>query len=140
MTRLKGIFIIIIVYLVFYLSMIFNLDILYPYYFFKDIITYPVKALTSDSEVSFSNDLNNGINNSLKEEINELKKIANIKTVLSEFHNINATIISRNREYWFNNVTIDKGKKDGVLEDFAVVDSVVAAAVPCSSFLLLVQQ
>lgn len=123
MIRLKGIIIVIIIYFIFYLSITFNLDILYPYYFIKDIITYPVKALTNDHELLLSNDLNNGINNSLKEEIDELKKLTDIKIVLSEFKNINATITSRNREYWFNTLTIDKGSMDGIKEDYAVIDS-----------------
>ena len=123
MTRLKGIIIVIIIYFIFYLSMTSNLNILYPYYFLKDLIMYPVHALTKDNDIVFSGDLNNGINNSLKEEILELKKLNDIKIVLSEFQNINATIISRNREYWFNNLTIDKGSIDGIREDYAVIDS-----------------
>lgn len=123
MTRLKGIIIVIIIYFIFYLSITFNLDILYPYYYIKDIITYPVKALTKDHELFLSNDFNSGINISLKEEIAELKKLTDIKIVLSEFKNVNATIISRNREYWFNTLTIDKGSVDGIKEDYAVIDS-----------------
>ena len=123
MIKLKEIIIVIIIYLIFYLSLSFNLDILYPYYLLKDMILYPVKALSEDKDVSFSPDLQTGINNNLQDEINELKKLTDIKIVLSQYQNINSTIIARNREYWFNTLTIDKGKNDGIKEDYAVIDS-----------------
>ena len=40
---------------------------------------------------------------------------------MTEYKPINATILSRNKSYWFNNLTIDKGKKDGIKKDMAVV-------------------
>ena len=123
MIKLKSIIIVIIVYLIFYLSMRFDLNILYPYYYLKDIILYPVHALEKEKDFSLSDDLELGINNSLKNEINELKKLNSINIVLSDFNRINATIIEKNREYWFNNVTIDKGLLDGIKKDYAVVDA-----------------
>lgn len=123
MIKLKSIIIVIIVYLIFYLSMRFDLNILYPYYYLKDIILYPVHALEKEKDFSLSDDLELGINNSLKNEINELKKLNSINIVLSDFNRINATIIEKNREYWFNSVTIDKGLLDGIKKDYAVVDA-----------------
>lgn len=122
MTKLKSFIIVIIIYLVFYLSYILDLNILYPYYLIKDLITYPVHALTDDKTLELSDDMKNGIYTQLKEDINELKKLNDIKTVLSDFSYLNATIISHNREYWFNTITIDKGKKDGIKLDMAVID------------------
>ena len=121
MMRLKTIIIIIIIYLFFVLSNNLNINLFYPYYYIKDLLFYPVKA--SEKELKLSNDLLDGINTSLLDEINNLKELTNIKTILSEFNYVNATIIMRNREYWFNTITIDKGKKDGITIDSAVVDT-----------------
>ena len=122
MIKLRTIIIILIIYIISYTSINYNINLLYPYYLVKDLIMYPVKAITTTEEIELSNNFEDSIIVSLKEEIQELKKISNIKNVLSEFNYINATVISRNREYWFNNITIDKGKKDGITLDMAVVD------------------
>lgn len=61
------------------------------------------------------------LNNSLKQEIKELKELLNLNSTLSEYTTINATIISRNDLYWFNTVIIDKGKKDGLKKNMAVI-------------------
>ena len=123
MIKLKWIFILIVIYLVFYLSVRFDINILYPYYFVKDLFLYPVNALVKSDEINLSNEMIKGINNSLEDEIKELKKLTNIDLVLSEFDYVNATIISRNREYWFNNLLINKGKSDGIKKDDIVIDS-----------------
>ena len=64
--------------------------------------------------------LQKNLNNSLKQEIKELKELLNLNSTLSEYTTINATIISRNDLYWFNTVIIDKGKKDGLKKNMAV--------------------
>ena len=91
MMRLKTIIIIIIIYLFFVLSNNLNINLFYPYYYIKDLLFYPVKA--SEKELKLSNDLLDGINTSLLDEINNLKELTNIKTILSEFNYVNATII-----------------------------------------------
>ena len=123
MTRLKGIIIILIIYFVFYLSITLDLNILYPYYYLKDLLMYPVYAITNDNDIKLSKDLSEGINESIQEDIDELKKLTDIKITLSDFQNVNATVISRNREYWFNTLTIDKGSSDGLKDNLAVIDS-----------------
>lgn len=65
--------------------------------------------------------LQKNLNNSLKQEIKELKELLNLNSTLSEYTTINATIISRNDLYWFNTVIIDKGKKDGLKKNMAVI-------------------
>ena len=106
------------------LAFIFNnFDfLLYPYRFIKDLFYYPVHALYSN-EFTISTTLNNSIISGLKSDIDELLKLNNIKESLSNFNYIKATIISRNREYWFNNLTINKGKSDGIDLDMAVIDN-----------------
>ena len=96
--------------------------LLYPYNKLKDLLYYPVKALKNE-EVTLSNDLKISIINGLKEDNENLLKLSKLKESLNNFNYIYATIISRNREYWFNNVTINKGKSDGIEVDMAVIDT-----------------
>lgn len=59
----------------------------------------------------------------LKQEINKLKEELNVDYVLSEYDFLNATVISRNFMYWYNNLTIDKGKNNGIEEGMVVINS-----------------
>lgn len=61
------------------------------------------------------------LNESLKQEISELKEILNLNSTMSEYSVVNATTISRNDIYWFNNIIINKGKKDGLKKNMAVI-------------------
>ena len=62
-------------------------------------------------------------NKALKKQIDELKEIANINYVLTDYEYLNATVINRNVGYWFDNITISKGSKDGIKKDMAVITS-----------------
>lgn len=62
-------------------------------------------------------------NTELKKEIENLKKELNITNVLSDYEYINATVITRNVSYWYNTLSIDKGKKDGIKDGMVVVNS-----------------
>ena len=106
------------------LAFIFNnFDyLLYPYHLVKDFLYYPVNALKKDNELIISNNLKDSIITGLKEDIENLLKINNMTESLNNFDYINATIISRNREYWFNNLIINKGKNNGIDVDMAVID------------------
>lgn len=59
----------------------------------------------------------------LKEEVEDLKKQLKLNEVYSESSYLNATVINRNVGYWYDEITIDKGKKNGVEKDLAVVTS-----------------
>lgn len=50
----------------------------------------------------------------LQKEVTELKSALELNNTLSEYTYKNATIINRNVGYWYNNVTIDKGSKNGI--------------------------
>ena len=67
-------------------------------------------------------ELYNLINKEIKEENEELKKLLDIDYSLTDFYMINASIIERNSLYWLNELTINKGKDDGVEEDQIVID------------------
>ena len=57
----------------------------------------------------------------LQKEVKELKKTLDLNATLSEYNTINATVVNRNIGYWYNNLTIDKGSKNGVKKGDAVV-------------------
>ena len=59
----------------------------------------------------------------LKEEVADLKKQLDLNHTLSESFYLNATVINRNMGYWYDEVTIDKGSKNGIKKDMAVVNS-----------------
>ena len=62
-------------------------------------------------------------NDNLKNEVKKLKETLELNTVLSDRVLVNATVVYRNIGYWYDELTIDKGSKDGVSEDMAVVTS-----------------
>lgn len=51
---------------------------------------------------------------SLEKEIKELKDELNLKETLVDNKIVNATTVKRSMNYWYNILTIDKGKKDGI--------------------------
>lgn len=60
-------------------------------------------------------------NENLKAEVKKLKSTLDLKTVLSDKVYLNATVVSRNVGYWYEEITIDKGSKNGLEKDMAVV-------------------
>ena len=81
----------------------------------KDIIYLPTRVIDNKTN------LNIDLNHELEEENKELKSLLKIKSSLSEFEEINATVIERNTTYWFNTLTINKGNIDGIKKGMAVV-------------------
>lgn len=59
----------------------------------------------------------------LKQELKKLKEELNVDYVLSEYDYLKATVISRNSLYWYNTLTIDKGKNNGLEEGMVVINS-----------------
>ena len=59
----------------------------------------------------------------LRRELNAMKDELNIEHNLSDYEYLNATVISRNINHWYNTITIDKGTYNGVKEDMVVVSS-----------------
>ena len=94
---------------------------LYNYVFveayIKDLFYYSFSYIKVDDSLSIS------IYNELKEENKELKEMLEIKNSLSEVEFVNATVVERNTTYWFNTITINKGKLSGISKDMAVVTS-----------------
>ena len=78
------------------------------------IIMYPFTALNEEKDVKHNESylIQKYVNESLEKEIKELKEALELNRTLTEYKPINATILSRNKSYWYNTITIDKGKKD----------------------------
>lgn len=57
----------------------------------------------------------------LEKENKELKESLELNDSLLDYDTINATVVSRNVGYWYDKLTINKGKKDGIESKMAVV-------------------
>ena len=60
-------------------------------------------------------------NKELEKEINVLKEQLELKNIYTNYYIVNATVTSRNKNYWFNELTIDKGSNSMIKENMAVV-------------------
>ncbi len=115
-------------YLVFFLEMNTNNNYLNPLNIIKDLVAYPLKIITAalnyreDKKIDTAA-LEKYSNEELNKELKELKDLLQIQNYLSGFKTINATVLSRNKNYWFNTLSLDKGTADGVNLDMAVVGS-----------------
>lgn len=98
--------------------------------FLKDVVMtidkavmYPFTVLNKEKDVDQSESylIQKNVNESLETEIQELKEVLELNKTLTEYDTVNATILSRNKSYWFNHMMIDKGKKDGIKKDMAVI-------------------
>lgn len=89
------------------------------------LVMYPFTTLTKEKNTNHNESyiIQKNVNESLEKEIQELKEALELNKTLTEYTPINATILSRNKSYWYNTITIDKGKKDGITEDMAVITS-----------------
>ncbi|MBQ6497439.1 MAG: rod shape-determining protein MreC [Bacilli bacterium] len=87
--------------------------------FIERIVMYPFTALRKDSKNECVVEKNS--NKEMEKEIEELKEVLELNKTLTEHKAINATVLSRNKSYWFNTITIDKGKKSGIKKNMAVI-------------------
>lgn len=89
----------------------------------QKIAIYPFTALNKEKNQTQSESyvIQKNVNSSLEKEIQELKESLELNKTLTEYKPINATILSRNKSYWFNTITIDKGKKSGIRKNMAVI-------------------
>ena len=60
-------------------------------------------------------------NENLQNEVDKLKETLELNTILSDKVYLNATVVSRNIGYWYDEVSIDKGSKNGIEKGMAVV-------------------
>lgn len=91
--------------------------------FIDKIIMYPFTALNEDKKVKQDESylIQKNVNSSLEKEIQELKDALELNKTLTEYDPVNATVLSRNRSYWFNTMMIDKGSSSGIKKNMAVI-------------------
>ena len=89
----------------------------------EKVVMYPFTSLNKDKGIDQSKSylIQKNVNSSLEKEIEELKDTLELNKSLTEYDVVNATVLSRNKSYWFNTLTIDKGKKQGLKKNMAVV-------------------
>lgn len=119
--KLKSPFLLLLLVVFSYFTVIRPTEIIKPIYYLKDLVFSPVHA--DNKDLILSEEMETSILDNLKEDIKSIEKLNNINLSISEFDLINATVISRNRDYWFNTLTINKGESDGINIDMAVIDS-----------------
>lgn len=89
------------------------------------IVMFPFTSLNGEKNVTQTESykIQKNKNSDLEKEVEELRKMLELNKTLTEYTPVNATVLSRNRSYWFNTITIDKGSKAGIRENMAVVTS-----------------
>ncbi len=80
----------------------------------RDLLFNPTKVIEPSN-------LLNSFNDDLLKENNELKEILKIDYSLKDFEIKYATVVERNNSFWLNELTINKGKSDGVDENYVVL-------------------
>lgn len=59
----------------------------------------------------------------LEKELRDMKELLNLEVTLQEKTHLNGTVINRNLGYWYQTITVDKGKNNGVQDNMAVVSA-----------------
>lgn len=107
---------------------------------FEKIVFYPFKYIVNkvddykelkDIRKKYQSLLNqvdridslNAENIELRKQLDKMKDELNIDYTINDYEYLNATVINRNISHWYNTITIDKGKYNGVEEDMVVVNS-----------------
>lgn len=98
--------------------------------FFKDgavtiskIVMTPFTTLNKEKgkDASKSYLIQKNINVHLVEEIEQLRDTLALNQTLTGYEIVNATVVNRNKSYWYQTLTIDKGKSDGLTENMVVI-------------------
>ncbi len=114
-TILLTVFIILLSYS---LNIVRNTNIIeYSVKYFSDIVLDASTIVTSSKDNIVKKD--NIIE--LKSEIKELKKQLNLNSTYTNYDLENATVVVRNKGYWLDNLIIDKGKKNNIKKNMAVI-------------------
>ena len=86
--------------------------------YIKDVRYKIIDKLTIRYE-SINSNISLGINKELEEENKTLKKLLDIKE--NNYDMVTGVVLRRNK--WYESITINKGKKDGIKKNMAVIDS-----------------
>ena len=119
------------------LFLILIVIISFLFYFFlndnskNNILTNSLKDLSAsitnitilNKNNTINKDIINEINKDYKKEIDNLKDTLKLNSLNSDKKFINATVIKRSSNYWYNTITIDKGSKHNIKEGYAVINN-----------------
>ena len=98
--------------------------------FFKDVASVVMKGVMlpftslnadKDSDLTESYVIQKNLNVHLEEEIEQLRDALDLNQTLTGYDVVNATVINRNKSYWYQTLTIDKGKKDGLKKNMVAI-------------------
>lgn len=132
-------YLVVIVCLIFFLFFNFFMSISYKVSFdkiFKDAAYILNRKLVTDKAPKLSEDMLNSKIDSLEKEIIELKKLLDINEVLSTYKMTNATIVNRTMQYFYDELILDKGYKDGIDINDVVInsDGVIGKVIKISNY------
>ena len=84
--------------------------------FIEKVVMYPINVFNKSDDINQvdSKIIKDNINSAIEQDNQELRDVLDLNKTLTEFTPINATVLSRNKSYWFNNITIDKGSNNGI--------------------------
>ena len=124
------IIVIIIAFFVLFYSLSSNRKLTIVESFFKDTATIvmkgvmlPFTSLNSDKDTDLTESyvIQKNLNVHLEEEIEQLRDTLDLNQTLTGYDIVNATVITRNRSYWYQTLTIDKGSKDGLKKNMVAI-------------------
>lgn len=77
----------------------------------------------------------------LRQELENMKKELNITYTLSDYEYLNSTVVSRDINYWYNTITINKGKNSGIKEEMPVINAtgLIGKVVSCTNYTSVVK-
>lgn len=115
----KKIIIILVLFLLFniYLNSSYNINISS---IFKDIF-YFLNRLPNNKEITLDNNSLLSEIDTLKSDITELKKVIDLKESNSTYSMIYSSVINRTMKNFYNELTLDKGYKDGIRINDSVI-------------------
>ena len=109
-----------------YIVLILLLSILLYYVLTNNTSLDKLKGLSASVFIKKNNNSKELVNAEIKDlnkEIEELKRINKLDSVLTDKVIINASVTKRSMPYWHNIITINKGKKDKIKKGYAVINN-----------------
>ena len=87
------------------------------------VVMLPFTSLNDDKgeDLTESYVIQKNLNVHLEEEIEQLRDVLDLNQTLTGYDVVNATVITRNKGYWYQTLTIDKGKNDGLKENMVAI-------------------
>lgn len=87
------------------------------------VIMMPFTSLNKEKGIDASKSylIQKNINVHLEEEIEQLRDALSLNQTLTGYEVVNATVVNRNKSYWYQTLTIDKGKDSGLKENMVVI-------------------